>query len=188
MKGLYRGFCRNENGTETIVLNGEKIKGKWVQGFLATEYHIIDDTDSFTYFGGGGMDGFAKIVIPETICEAVRGLTDRNGKQVFEGDIVNCVVIRGGGTWNNWERIININHGKCRTIPLKVVYDNKYSMGSFGRYNLKLTQKARELIEEYKKPIGAERTIQNINWYNVEPEDVTEVIGTIFDEQFAEGV
>ena len=64
--------------------------------------------------------------------------------------------------------------------------NNKYSMGSFGRYNLKLTQKARELIEEYKKPIGAERTIQNINWYNVEPEDVTEVIGTIFDEQFAE--
>lgn len=70
MKGLYRGFCRNENGTETIVLNGEKINGEWVQGFLATECHIIDDTDSFTYFGKGGMDGFAKLVIPETVCEA----------------------------------------------------------------------------------------------------------------------
>jgi hypothetical protein len=70
MKGLYRGFCRNDNGTETIVLNGEKINGEWVQGFLATECHIIDDTDSFTYFGKGGMDGFAKLVIPETVCEA----------------------------------------------------------------------------------------------------------------------
>ena len=85
MKGLYRGFCRNEQGTETIAINGEKIKGEWVQGFLATECHIIDDTDSFTYYGNGGMDGFAKLVIPETVGQYT-GLT-ANGKKVFEGDI-----------------------------------------------------------------------------------------------------
>lgn len=140
MKGLYRGFCRNENGTETIVLNGEKIKGEWVQGFLATECHIIDDTDSFTYFGKGGMDGFAKLVIPETVCEAVRGLTDRNGKQVFDGDIF-----------------------KNGSYPLAEVKYNEefweWSAKDFGGFEDK--------INEF---------------------DVDEVIGTIFDEQFAEGV
>ena len=135
MKGLYRGFCQNDNGTETIVLNGEKIKGKWVQGFLATEYHIIDDTDSFTYFGGGGMDGFAKFVIPETVCEAVRGLKDRNGKQEFEGDKVK---------WCSIEGII--------TFELHRFYVKGNILWDFGH------------------------------------DDEIEVIGTIFDEQFAEGV
>jgi hypothetical protein len=141
MKGLYRGFCRNENGTETIVLNGEKIKGKWVQGFLATEYHIIDNTDSFTYFGCGGMDGVAKFVIPETVCEAVRGLTDRDGKQVFEGDVLKYTT--GGGGFGY----------------IEVEYSEKYAVYfPYGSDDMALES------------------------------DEAEVVGTIFDEQFAEGV
>lgn len=95
MKGLYRGFCRNENGAETIVLNGEKIKGDWVYGGLYVNSRIYDiKADHFIITT---IDGFGMIeppmakpieVIPETVCEAVRGLTDRNGKQVFEGDMV----------------------------------------------------------------------------------------------------
>ena len=147
MKGLYRGFCRNENGTETIVLNGERIKGEWVQGnlFVTTlqypnkevkEYHIYDN-----YIGIGEDDlpcyqsGLDEIVIPETVCEAVRGLTDRNGKQVFEGDKVK---------WRGIEGII-----------------------------------AFELHRFYVKG--------NILW-DFGHDDEIEVIGTIFDEQFAEAV
>ena len=141
MKGLYRGFCRNENGTETIVLNGEKIKGEWVSGFLATECHIIDNTDSFTYFGGGGMDGFAKLIIPETVCEAVRGVTDINGKQLFEGDIIE-------DNYSTWEVKYNCEHS------------------GFGAYIFNVEQ--REINEELMKRF--------------------EVIGTIFDEGFEEGV
>lgn len=107
MKGLYRGFCRNENGTETIVLNGEKIKGDWVQGnlFVTTleypnkevkEYHIYDN-----HIGIGEDDlpccqsGLDELVLPETVCEAVRGITDINGKQIFEGDVIED----GYSTW-----------------------------------------------------------------------------------------
>lgn len=81
MKALFRGFCRNENGKGTIWLNGEEIKGDWVYG----------DYTQYAFTGKPcicNMD-FWREVVPETVSEAVRGLTDKNGRQVFEGDIVH---------------------------------------------------------------------------------------------------
>lgn len=141
MKGLYRGFCRNENGTETIVLNGEKIKGEWVEGNYVhrTQFYGEDcPCDNHFILSGGEFHADyynAREVIPETVCEAVRGLTDKNGKQVFEGDKVKWCSIEG-----------------------TIVF---------------------ELHRFYVKG--------NILW-DFGHDDKIEVIGTIFDEQFAEGV
>lgn len=144
MKGLYRGFCRNENGTETIVLNGEKIKGEWVQGNLVeipqtigSRFYIIV---GLSYYNDKYDFGSCSVeVIEETVCEAVRGLTDRNGKQVFEGDI----------------------------------FEN-------GSYPLAEVKYNEEFWEWSAKDFGGFE--DKINEF-----DVDEVIGTIFDDQFAEG-
>ena len=152
MRGLYRGFCRNENGTETIVLNGEKIKGDWIYGGLYVNSRIYDI--KATHLIMEVVDGFGMIeppmakpyeVIPETVCEAVRETTDINGKQIFEGDI------------------IRENYYFCNSTR-KVKYN--YDHSGFGAYShgCEQRQMSKEEAEHY------------------------EVIGTIFDEQFAEGV
>lgn len=155
MKGLYRGFCRNENGTETIVLNGEKIKGEWKYGYLVEQtenggevirdkikWKMIIKSFIFPKFKEGCYE-----VLPETVCEAVRGLTDRNGKQVFEGDIVNT----------KYGRV-------CRACWV--------SVGGFVGFDLD------PMEADHKAPT---------EWDLYKSCNI-EVIGTIFDEQFAEGV
>lgn len=87
MKGLYRGFCRDENRDETIWLNGEEIKGFWVEGNYTCGILSCIHKHSHTKRGIRCL-GEWHIVIPETICEAVRGAKDKNGTQIYEGDIV----------------------------------------------------------------------------------------------------
>ena len=87
---LFRGFhpC---DGSETIVVDGEKVKGRWVEGYVVRHPSAIQigNDDSPWYIHVPPVDpddnGGVFNVLPSTVGQYT-GLTDRTGKRIFEGD------------------------------------------------------------------------------------------------------
>ena len=81
---IFRGFhpC---DGPDTIVVDGEKVKGEWVYGYYAymgptgKEKHYIAPEYASAFYG--------KEVLPSTVGQ-YSGLDDSDGRKVFEGDIL----------------------------------------------------------------------------------------------------
>ena len=81
---LFRGFhpC---DGPDTIVVDGEKVKGRWVEGYLYIthpgEYEIGGYCEEYN------IERYTYNVLPSTVGQ-YSGLDDSDGRKVFEGDIL----------------------------------------------------------------------------------------------------
>ena len=111
---LFRGFHPDENGTTIITLNEIQIKGEWIKGDL-----IENQGDYYIYHANSG-DTWIRVcydneivvrgykVIPETVGEFI-GKTDKNGKKIFEDDIVTIITSNNYGNINGFTGIVVYN-------------------------------------------------------------------------------
>lgn len=75
--------------------------GEWVEGLLTVmwgQYHIINPNDENTAYP----------IDEKTICQYT-GLTDKNGRKIFEGDIVTTKYELGRGGFYTFEVYYNEN-------------------------------------------------------------------------------
>lgn len=100
-----------------ILFRGKRIDGKeWVEGYFANigEKSVIileEEKYSFNMKMSRMVKGHDLILVgPETVCQYT-GLTDKNGRKIFEGDIVSAPFVGYDGKTRERKGVVEFANG-----------------------------------------------------------------------------
>lgn len=99
---------------EILFKGKEKDSGRWVEGYYQKRYDYSENIQHLIFWAKSSTVWEYIEVDPETVCQYT-GLTDKNGRKIFEGDI--CEFAAYGEDYKGDVRFIKGNFtiwcGKC---------------------------------------------------------------------------